>query len=746
MKRISDLSIRNKIMMILVISIIGVALFGAWAILSSSSIQNDQTRMLKSLREAQEAILNADRDLYQAYTAVQKIVLEDNTKEEMDTQISFYNENIETAKDRVLKSAQDIENTKIEGLDFKGKESNLALLEILEKVNSEIDEWDKISNLSIENKAIDAQWEEAFNKPRNHLDEVNDILEEAAKAEDKKYSNRRNNVRLSIAVGLTILLTLIFLLGYVIIQNISKPLIMVVDMISEIKKGHLRRRLNFNRKDEIGELANAMDQYADELQKYVVDPMLKIAEGDFDFEMLIRDDEDELGPALQKTTEAIKGLVYEANSLIGAAIEGELNVRGRDENFKGLYREIILGINKTLDAVIEPITEASNVLEELERGNLQVSVTGDYKGEHAIIKDALNKTIVNLKSYITEISRVLNQMSHGNLDVKIDKEFKGDFVEIQNSLNNILAVFNDMLNEIRDAAMQVSAGSKQIADSSQMLSQSATEQASSVEELTAVMSAIAEQTERNAANAKEASEAAELVKEDASEGNRQMKEMLRSMDEIASASANISKIIKVIDEIAFQTNILALNAAVEAARAGQHGKGFAVVAEEVRNLAGRSAQAAKETTSLIEGTVLKTENGMNIAKETATALTKIVDGVTRAAKLVGEIATSSNEQATGISQVNQGVLQISEVIQTNSATSQQTAASSQELSSQADVLNDLVNRFRVRKKFSSNSGYESIDGEIISYLEEASNNWGNSKRKSFNTKDIPLDEMDFDKY
>ena len=747
MKWISDLSIRNKILLILIIAMIGISIFASWALLSINSIQYEETNMLKSARSSQEAILNADRDLYQAYAAVQKLVLEDNTEDQITAQTSFYNDNIKTAKERVLNSVQEMENTKKLWLEYKGKASNLTVFEILEKVNSEIDEWAKISNLSIENKAFDEQWEVAFNVAREHLDEANDLLEEALKANDKTYSKRSIYALTNISVGFIIMLVLIAILTYLIARNMSKPLLLVVEMINEIKKGRLKKRLSLNRKDEIGQLANAMDQYADDLKKHVVDPMNKMAEGNFDFEIFIRDDEDELGPALQKTTEAVKGLVYEANSLIGAAVEGKLNVRGRADNFKGLYREIILGINRTLDAVVEPITEASKVLEELEKGNLQASVKGDYKGEHAIIKDALNKTIYNLKSYIDEISNVLNHISHGNLDVKIEREFLGDFVEIQNSLDNILSVLNGMINEIRDAALQVSTGSKQIADSSQMLSQSTAEQAGSIEELTTAMNIIAEQTKNNATNAKEASEVAKTVRMDADEGNRQMKEMLRSMDEIATASANISKIIKVIDEIAFQTNILALNAAVEAARAGQHGKGFAVVADEVRSLAGRSAQAAKETTTLIEGTVTKTENGMNIAKNTAAALGKIVDGVTKAAKLVEEIAASSNEQAEGISQVNQGVLQISKVVQTNSATSQQTAAASQELSSQADVLNDMVRRFRVRKSYNTGAVYESIEPEIIGYLENTNkNSTSDPKNKIYKKKNILLDDTDFDKY
>lgn len=236
---------------------------------------------------------------------------------------------------------------------------------------------------------------------------------------------------------------------------------------------------------------------------------------------------------------------------------------------------------------------------------------------------------------------------------------------------------NEILTSINTAADQVASGSKQVSDSSIALSQGATEQASLVEELTASLEEISSQTKLNAQNANEANKLAADSKNSALQGNEQMKDMLAAMREINDASSNISKIIKVIDEIAFQTNILALNAAVEAARAGQHGKGFAVVAEEVRNLAARSANAAKETTDMIEGSIDKVQEGTRIADQTAAALQSIVGDIEKVANLVGDIAMASTEQAAAITQINQGISQVSQVIQTNSATSEESAAASE---------------------------------------------------------------------
>ena len=424
----------------------------------------------------------------------------------------------------------------------------------------------------------------------------------------------------------------------------------------------------------------------------------KVAQGDMEVEIKI-DSRDETGillGELQNMVHSIRALTKDANMLVQAAVEGKLSTRADVSKHQGDFRKIVEGVNQTLDAVIEPVKESSAVLQEMAKGNLQVSVRGNYQGDHAEIKDTLNLTLETIQGYIGEISYVLNELSNGNLDVEISSEYRGDFVEIKNSLNQVVRSFNEVMGELNSAAEQVAAGSRQVSDSSQALSQGSAEQASTVEEITASVTEIAAQTKQNAANANQANELALSAKDNAVAGNNQMKEMLKSMEDINESSANISKIIKVIDEIAFQTNILALNAAVEAARAGQHGKGFAVVAEEVRSLAARSANAAKETTSMIEGSIKKVETGTKIANDTAIALDKIVGGVTRSAELVGEIAVASNEQATGIAQINQGISQVSQVTQSNTATAEQGAAASEELSSQAQLLKSMVNRFKIK--------------------------------------------------
>lgn len=302
-----------------------------------------------------------------------------------------------------------------------------------------------------------------------------------------------------------------------------------------------------------------------------------------------------------------------------------------------------------------------------------------------------------IKKPIVLLVKLANQIKEGNLDITSNIHSKDELGQLASAFDAMTENVSYVLARINGASDQVADGARQVSNSSMALSQGATEQASAIEELTATIEEISMQTKQNAASADKAKEMASSAFNYAIQGNNHMSGLLKAMEEINTASSKISKVIKVIDDIAFQTNILALNAAVEAARAGQHGKGFAVVAEEVRNLASKSASAAKETTSMIEGSIIKAEDGSKIASETAIALSRIVEEISKANVIVGDIAIASREQSQGVAQVNQGITQISDVVQTTSATAQEVAAASEELSGQADILKSQVETFRLKR-------------------------------------------------
>ncbi|MGE5474397.1 MAG: methyl-accepting chemotaxis protein [Ignavibacteriales bacterium] len=448
----------------------------------------------------------------------------------------------------------------------------------------------------------------------------------------------------------------------------------------------------------------------------------------------------------------------EISSLIDAGTNGKLDVRGDATKLEGDFRRAIEGVNAILDAIVAPIQEAAGVMELMSEGILTGSMKGNYKGDFALLKDNLNNSLETLGGYAGEICNTLGEMAHKNLAITLKQDYKGDFIQMRDAVLVTIRSFNEFIGDINSAADQVASGSKQVSISSQELSHGSTQQASSVEEITAAMTQIAAQTKQNALSANEANELSIKVHDEAQRGNGQMHEMLKAMDDINQSSANISKIIKVIDEIAFQTNILALNAAVEAARAGQHGKGFAVVAEEVRNLATRSANATKETAALIEGSIEKVEAGTKIANETAKALDNIVSGVSKTAGLVGDIASASNEQATGIAQINTGINQVSNVTQSITATAEESAAASEELSAQAQMLKDKVSEFRLNTDKSSLGKIDDMNPELFKMVHDMIEKEESTKQMSKASKDkaklaaknskikISLDDTDFGKY
>ena len=307
----------------------------------------------------------------------------------------------------------------------------------------------------------------------------------------------------------------------------------------------------------------------------------------------------------------------------------------------------------------------------------------------------LKNTVISPIKILVDASE---KMASGNLDINIDINSNDEIGTLAKSFNLMTDRISNVIHEINCASTFVSNGAEELANSSQDISQGATDQAASIEQITDSIGSLSLQTTANAKNANLSRDLAFQVKDIATKGDQKMDEMLSSMEKINESSKNISKIIKAIDEIAFQTNILALNAAVEAARAGQHGKGFAVVAEEVRNLAARSAHAAQETTEMIATTVDKISAGTELAKETSASLKIIVSSVENAVDLVGNIANASDSQANSLITIEQSIKDVSNVIQSNAATSQEFAASSEELSSQSEVLKSLVMKFHIKSQ------------------------------------------------
>jgi len=313
-------------------------------------------------------------------------------------------------------------------------------------------------------------------------------------------------------------------------------------------------------------------------------------------------------------------------------------------------------------------------------------------------KDEIGQCVgatVDFFEHINNVSEKLETLSQGNLTANIDMRSEKDV--LGKSLSHMIDRLNNIFGGIRASANQVSAGAKQIADGAQTLAQGSIEQAATVEELSASASGISQKTKVNAQITDKAAELAVTIKGNAEKGNRQMDDMVAAVNEISQASQSISQVIKVIDDIAFQTNILALNAAVEAARAGQHGKGFAVVADEVRTLAAKSAEAARDTGVLISNSMEKAQHGAHIAKNTAESLFEIVTGINESSEIISEIAMASEAQATGIAQINNGIEQVATIVQQNSATAEESAAASEELSGQSDMLEDLISQFRLKK-------------------------------------------------
>lgn len=350
---------------------------------------------------------------------------------------------------------------------------------------------------------------------------------------------------------------------------------------------------------------------------------------------------------------------------------------------------------RVLETILEPLHAIEDVAMELTEGNLHSTLEYHSDDEIGKLAHSMRKSIRILGTYVDDIDRSMKLFSEGNFDVYPEVEWRGDFVGILNSFMAFQASMAGTIKGIQNVSNEVSGAAEQVASSSNDLADGATNQAAVVEELTATVTGVSEQVEKNSQSAKEISVKVDELGNAISESNGKMHEMVDSMHEISEASKEIDKIITTINEIASQTNLLALNASIEAARAGEAGKGFAVVANQVNVLADQSAQAAKESATLIETSVKAVEKGMVIAGQTAAQLEEVAENSKVITTEVTNIAETLETQTTEIKQINEGIEQINDVVQTNSATSEECAAASQEMSSEAESLREMIRKFKV---------------------------------------------------
>jgi len=437
-------------------------------------------------------------------------------------------------------------------------------------------------------------------------------------------------------------------LGFLFSRSLAQPLNDAVNTLQEVILGRTSRRLKFHREDEIGVLAKLVDSLADDFQQMLA-VLRKVGEGDMSVDLKPKNDRDELTLSLKRIVESVRSLASETQRLSRSASEGRVaGQAGTDA--KGCYRDILQSITTAVESLLAPLNDAAEVLTTLAEGDLTARVKSDYRGDLAKIKNALNAAMTRL-----------------------DQGF----------------------SQVAVSAEQVASAAGEISGGSHNLAQSASAQASSLEEISSSLREMAAMTKQATGNAKEAKGLTDGARRSADRGVESMRRLSAAIDRIKASSDETAKIVKTIDEIAFQTNLLALNAAVEAARAGDAGKGFAVVAEEVRNLAMRSADAAKTTANLIEESVKNAEGGVAINQEVLSNLDEINQQVRKVSDVMAEMAAASDQQSEGIDQITGAVEQMNLLTQQTAANSEESASAAEELAGQAEEMKRVLSHYRL---------------------------------------------------
>ncbi len=513
-------------------------------------------------------------------------------------------------------------------------------------------------NESVNNNAFEVQSAFAFSLLKSQaLNESIKVLQNVhMTAMDQIQAKNDVNANITILILSVLIITglvIAFVFGTFFNRVIIKPVNTIIAMLKECNEGNLRPRANITHNNEVGDLAQTLDSFVNKLETKIVGGMYKLAQGEMIDEIYVSNNDDQVAPAMNTMVQTLNNVMQEISIITSHAIDGNLEYRGEANDFSGVFQDIIQKVDETLDAIITPLNAALDTLTKLSDKDLTVRIQSDFHGDYQQLKQAINTAMENLDTSLSKVAMV---------------------------------------------AQQVTVATDQINAGSQSVAQAASEQASSLEEVSSSLHELASLTKQNAGNTNEAKDMATKIESNATHIRSVMDSMAKKMELIKTSSDETVTIVKTIDEIAFQTNLLALNAAVEAARAGEAGKGFAVVAEEVRNLAIRSADAAKNTSALIESSKQNTDEGVKMTGDMNSVLMDMISDITDIAQIIFEVSEAGNEQARGIEQVTTTIGELNSITQQFAATSEQTASSAQEVNSQVHELEKLVIDFNISQK------------------------------------------------